>query len=123
MGINIPDKLTFKKREVINLTRLDGKVLDYWEKEFDNLNPVVNKNGDKFYTRIDIDLILRIKELLIEKKSNKEETKKLIYDEFNGIEKVDIQKKKIDKDKLGQLNIVKNGLKDILTILDKDDKK
>lgn len=122
MGLNIPDKLTFTKREVINLTRLDGKVLDYWEKEFDNLNPVINKNGEKFYTRMDIEVIIRIKELLIKKKSDKEEAKKLIYAEFNGIEKRDNQNSELGKDQRGQLNIVKNGLKDILTILDKDDK-
>ncbi len=122
MGINIPDKLTFTKREVINLTRLDGKVLDYWEKEFDNLNPVINKNGEKFYTRMDIEVIIRIKELLIKKKSDKEEAKKLIYTEFNGIEKRDNQNSELGKGQRGQLNIVKNGLKDILTILDKDDK-
>ena len=122
MTSQIPDKLTFKKREVINITRLDGKVLDYWEKEFDVISPVINRNGEKFFSRKDIEAIIRIKELLMVEKRSREDTKALLLEEFqNGI----VPEKKEDK-RGGRpspdLSSVKEGLKEILTLIDKDDK-
>ena len=38
--IKIPDKLTFRRKEVMQLAKLDGRVLDYWEKEFGAFAPV-----------------------------------------------------------------------------------
>ena len=122
MNTNIPDKLTFKKREVINITRLDGKVLEYWEKEFVILNPVENQNGDKYFSRKDIEVIIRIKELLMGEKKSKEETKAILLSEF---EAVQIPKEKFEKKITKQginLSSLKEGLKEILTLIDKNDK-
>ena len=44
----IPDKLTFKRKEVMQLSKLDGRVLDYWEKEFGAFAPVINQSGEKY---------------------------------------------------------------------------
>ncbi|MEN8222245.1 MAG: MerR family transcriptional regulator [Acidobacteriota bacterium] len=122
MNTNIPDKLTFKKREVINITRLDGKVLDYWEKEFNVINPVINRNGEKYFSRKDIEIIIRIKELLMGERKSKEETKSIIFSEFeNGqapVEKVEKSKAKPGK----SLSSLKEGLREILTLIDKNDK-
>ena len=122
MTANIPDKLTFTKREVVNITRLDGKVLDYWEKEFAMLNPVVNQNGDKFFSRKDIDIILRIKELLMGEKKSREEAKAALLHEFESppvqTGMIGGKKPKPDID----LSTVKEGLEEILTLIDKDDK-
>ncbi len=126
MNTNIPDKLTFKKREVINITRLDGKVLDYWEREFELINPVVNRSGEKYFSRKDIEIIIRIKELLIGERKGKEETKAILFSEFEKIhipkvkpeKSVKKQEKKSDK----KLKTIKKELKEILTLLDKDDK-
>ena len=122
MDTNIPDKLTFKKREVINITRLDGKVLDYWEKEFNVINPVVNRNGEKYFSRRDIEIIIRIKELLMGEKRSKEETKSIIVSEFEiGIATVEtVGKLKVKPVK--RLSSLKQGLKEILTLIDNNDK-
>ena len=122
MNTNIPDKLTFKKREVINITRLDGKVLDYWEKEFNVINPVINRNGEKYFSRKDIEIIIRIKDLLMGERKSKEETKSIIISEFEigtaPAEKVEKPKKK----SVLNLTSLKEGLKEILTLIDKNDK-
>ena len=122
MNTNIPDKLTFKKREVINITRLDGKVLDYWEKEFNVINPVINRNGEKYFSRKDIEIIIRIKDLLMGERKSKEETKSIIISEFEigtaPVEKVEKPKKKAGLN----LTSLKEGLKEILTLIDKNDK-
>ena len=122
MNTNIPDKLTFKKREVINITRLDGKVLDYWEKEFEILNPVVNKNGEKYFSRRDIEIIIRIKELLIGEKKSKEETKTSLLSEFEAVLVPEKRAGKKENKPALKLSSLKDGLREILTLIDKDDK-
>ena len=62
--IQIPEKLTFRRKEVIQLAKLDGKVLDYWESEFAVFSPVDSQSGERFYSRKDIEVILKIKEWL-----------------------------------------------------------
>ena len=123
MDNKIPDKLTFKRAEVIRITKLDGKVIDYWGREFGGIIPVVNKLGEKFYTRQDVELILKLKQLMIVEKMEKSRIKEIIG-EGGGmfIEKPvdkEVGNKKIGSDKLKNL---KNGLEEILTILKKNGK-
>lgn len=122
MDFQLPDKLTFKKKEVINITRLDGKVIDYWEKEFGGFSPVVNNIGEKFYTRRDLELLLKIKQLLIIEKMEKDQVKAVMKNEFQlqpgSVSGIPAREIKSDK-----LKSIKNQLKEILTILDKNDKR
>ena len=122
MDFKIPDKLTFKRKEVINITKLDGKVLDYWEEEFGGLAPVINNEGEKFYTKKDVELILTIKQLLVVEKKEKSEVKKIINRESMQVEVNEIHFKK-SKDNINKLGTIKSSLKEILTLLDKNDKK
>ena len=123
MDYKIPDKLTFKRAEVIRITKLDGKVIDYWEREFGGITPVVNKLGEKFYTRQDVELILKIKQLMIVEKMEKARIKKIIGEARGEFVREPVGKgvenKEIDSDKLKN---IKNGLEEILTILKKNGK-
>lgn len=123
MSIDIPDKLAFKKRDVVNITKLDGKVIDYWEREFEVFKPVVSKKGERFYSRKDLEIILRIKELLVVEKINKSRIKEILKEELPGIELSERTNEQNVKKDLSELENIKNGLKEILTLLDKDDKK
>jgi DNA-binding transcriptional MerR regulator len=60
----IPDKLFFSIGEVSELTGLKPYVLRYWESEFNLLKPEKDKGGQRRYRKKDIELILKIKELL-----------------------------------------------------------
>ena len=120
MALKIPDKLTFKRKEVTRLTRLDGRVIDYWEKEFGGLRPVVNKLGEKFYTKKDVEIILNIKQMLIGEKRSKEDIKKIINgDSAEPVEKKAVRAGKKENKNRDTLKLVRKGLHDILTILDK----
>jgi len=119
MDFKIPDKLTFKRKETINITSLDGKVLDYWEKEFGVINPVINKVGEKFYTRKDIEVILKIKQLLIVEKLEKSRIKKIIKNDYGNYNDNITDSTKLSADKL---KTIKTSLKEILTIIDKNGK-
>jgi DNA-binding transcriptional MerR regulator len=122
MEVKLPDKLTFKKREVIQLTKLDGRVLDFWESEFGGFVPVVNNLGEKFYTRRDVELILKIKRLLFEDKVEKTRIKEMLRTDTPP------PSPKVEAADNGdwwpqRRDLIKSRLKEILTLLDKRDKK
>jgi DNA-binding transcriptional MerR regulator len=60
----IPDKLYFKIGEVADLTGVRPHVLRYWEAEIGTIRPGKNRNQQRLYRRRDIELILRLKDLL-----------------------------------------------------------
>jgi DNA-binding transcriptional MerR regulator len=64
----IPDKLYFKIGEVSELLGVESYVLRYWETEFAVLAPKKSGTGHRLYRRKDVELLLRIKHLLYEKK-------------------------------------------------------
>ena len=64
----IPDKLYFKIGEVSELLGVEPYVLRYWETEFPGLSPKKSGTGHRLYRRKDVELLLRIKQLLYEKR-------------------------------------------------------
>lgn len=62
--VTIPEKLFFKIGEVCELVGVQAHVLRYWESEFSMLSPQKNKSGQRSYRRRDVEIALRIKQLL-----------------------------------------------------------
>jgi DNA-binding transcriptional MerR regulator len=60
----IPEKLFYKIGEVCQYTDTQPYVLRFWESEFPLLAPQKNRSGQRVYSREDIDLVFKIKELL-----------------------------------------------------------
>src|SRR5216684_9260711 len=60
----IPDKLYFRIGEVSRLCGLPSYVLRFWETEFPQLKPSKSGTGQRMYRRIDVESVLRIKNLL-----------------------------------------------------------
>lgn len=63
-AVVIPEKLYFKIGEVCDLVGVQAHVLRYWETEFPQLSPQKNRSGQRSYRRRDVEICLRIKELL-----------------------------------------------------------
>ncbi|OQY05052.1 MAG: hypothetical protein B6I22_08135 [Desulfobacteraceae bacterium 4572_123] len=64
----IPDKLYFKIGEVSEIAKVPTSVLRFWQTEFPRINPKRTSSGQRLYRRNDVELILKIKTLLYEKK-------------------------------------------------------
>jgi DNA-binding transcriptional MerR regulator len=64
----IPDKLYFKIGEVSELLTVEPYVLRYWETEFPLLAPKKSGTGHRLYRRKDVELLLRIKHLLYDRR-------------------------------------------------------
>ena len=62
--IEIPDKVFFRIGEVARITGVKPYVLRFWESEFKSLKPAKSGSGQRRYRRGDIEHVLRIKELL-----------------------------------------------------------
>jgi DNA-binding transcriptional MerR regulator len=63
-AVIIPEKIYFKIGEVCDLVGVQAHVLRYWETEFPMLSPQKNRSGQRSYRRRDVEIALRIKELL-----------------------------------------------------------
>ncbi len=63
---NIPDKMAFKIGEAADYVGVKQYVLRYWESEFDILQPKKSKNGQRMYSKRDVETALLIKKLLHE---------------------------------------------------------
>ncbi len=64
----LPDKLYFKIGEVGEIAELPTYVLRFWETEFARIKPKRTSSGQRLYSKNDVELILRIKHLLHDKK-------------------------------------------------------
>jgi DNA-binding transcriptional MerR regulator len=60
----VADDRLYKIGEVCRLADVQPYVLRYWETEFPSLAPNKSGGGQRLYTRREIDIILRIKQLL-----------------------------------------------------------
>ena len=60
----IPDRLYFKIGDVARICGVETYVLRFWETQFPQLKPNKSGTGQRLYRRRDVELALRIKELV-----------------------------------------------------------
>ena len=80
----IPEKLFFKIGEVCELAGVQAHVLRYWETEFPTLAPQKNRAGQRTYRRRDVEMALRIKQLLYDEQYTIAGAKKKLASELRG---------------------------------------
>jgi DNA-binding transcriptional MerR regulator len=78
----IPEKLFFRIGEVCELIKVQPHVLRYWETEFPMLAPQKNRAGQRVYRRKDVEMVMRIRDLLYEEKFTIAGAKKRLLDEI-----------------------------------------
>ena len=99
-------KLYYSIGEVSKLVGLKSYVLRYWETEFKQLTPPKNRAGNRTYRQKDINLILKIKDLLHGKKFTIEGARSVIASKTSN--------HSMDKNIIIQL---KNELQQILQVI------
>jgi DNA-binding transcriptional MerR regulator len=88
--VYIPEKLFFKIGEVCDITGVQAHVLRYWESEFPMLAPQKNRAGQRTYRKRDVEMALRIKELLYEDQYTIAGAKKKLVSEIRGASKLKV---------------------------------
>jgi DNA-binding transcriptional MerR regulator len=89
-AVAIPEKLFFKIGEVCELTGVQAHVLRYWESEFPMLAPQKNRAGQRTYRKRDVEMALRIKELLYDDQYTIAGAKKKLASELRGASKLKV---------------------------------
>ena len=135
MERKIPNKLFFKIGEVCEITDTQPYVLRYWESEFQALAPAKNSSGQRIYRRRDIETVLRIKQLLYDEGFTIAGAKKKLEAEFAAKsptpqsqaaasqELLEVAPPPVDEKALLTIRQVRDELREILTLLDRNDKK
>ena len=77
----IPDKLYFKIGEVSKLLAVEPYVLRYWETVFPSLAPKKSGTGHRLYRRKDVELLLRNKNLLYDKRYTIEGARQWLHEQ------------------------------------------
>lgn len=106
----IPDKLYFKIGEVAEIAGVETHVLRFWETEFRNLAPRKAKSGHRLYRRKDVETVMRIRELLYDKGFTIAGARRLLNGRRDDPDARDTAEETLRK--------VRNGLEEILTLLD-----
>jgi len=116
-----PKRELFKAADVCEVVQLQPYVLRSWEAEFPQIGQVPAGGGPRLYRRSDVELVLRIKQLVFEEGLTLSGARRRLEedgDKNNGaavlVEEV------VDARVREQLRNVKSGLKQILEMLSKD---
>ena len=80
----IPEKPHYRTSEVCQLTDTQPYVLRFWESEFPQLNPDRSRGGQAVYRRSDVDVVIRIKQLLYDEEYTIEGARKRLEQEMSG---------------------------------------
>lgn len=78
------DRMFYKIRDVAKILDVKTHVLRYWETEFPTLNPQKNKNGQRVYTKKDVEMAMEIKRLLHVEKYSIAGAKRLLLKKKKG---------------------------------------
>lgn len=100
----VPEKHFFSIGEVSEIAQLAPSVLRFWEKHFRQLSPRKSRGGHRRYQKKDLELILKIKDLLHNRKFTIQGAQKKISN--------------LDKQREIDPNLLKKELQELLEILD-----
>ena len=87
---DLPEKLYYSIREVAEYTGVKPQVLRYWEQEFPTLRPRKNRAGNRSFRPRDIQEVLTIKKLLYESGFKIDGARRILRDEPEKIEQLDL---------------------------------
>jgi DNA-binding transcriptional MerR regulator len=116
---DIPDKLYFKIGEVSDLLGVEPYVLRYWESEFPSLSPKKSGTGHRLYRRKDVELLLRIKHLLYDRRFTIEGARQSLQTETRKPQPSKSQTKRVQQELFAEDPIpgIRRELAEILAIL------
>jgi len=114
---DIPDKLYFRIGEVAGLLGVEPYVLRYWEGEFPTLSPKKSGTGHRLYRRKDVELLLKIKHLLYEKRFTIEGARQHLQSQSKAAKTTPISRHQADLFTPDPLAGIRSELASILQIL------
>ncbi len=112
---------TYKIGDVCKMADVQPYVLRYWETEFEQLAPGKSGGGQRMYTQDEIDIILRIKELLYSEGFTIAGAKKKLESETKNGKVVDepeeFSSPKVDAKRRDVISEAKKELRELLDLI------
>ena len=113
-------KIYYSISEVADLTDVRPHVLRYWESKFKMLKPKKNRAGNRMYRAKDIDLVLRIKDLLYDRRFTIAGARRRLLDERrSGDEQIELDFERRIAER-GVVMSLKKELEEILEVLSRN---
>jgi DNA-binding transcriptional MerR regulator len=112
----IPDKAFFKIGEASRLVGVKPYVLRYWETEFRSLRPQKTKSQQRLYRRSDVELLLKIRHLLYDKRYTIEGARSRLRGQGHDEEAVPVPPPAAPEIAPETLRKIKQGLQDLIRI-------
>ena len=109
-------KLVYRLEEICRLTRISPQTVEAWEKEFYFIHAGITASGDRIFRKKDLDIILRLKELLEKEGLTLAGAKRRIEEEFSLRTPVSLHPDRLKK----VLFQVREQLKDLASSLHSD---
>jgi DNA-binding transcriptional MerR regulator len=103
---------TYSKKDAGRLLKTKVHILRYWEKEVPLIQPSKDKQGHLRYSNRDIQIMLRLKYLINERRFTMEGARDQLYREMAGDPR--------SQDLMAQIAALRSGLLDLLALLAKD---
>jgi DNA-binding transcriptional MerR regulator len=120
--VEIPNRSLFRQPEVCEIAQVQSYVLRSWEAEFPDLGVAKTQGGPRVYRRADLELVLRLKHLLLVEGLTLAGAKRKIADERPAPAapaEVEALDELLGSDARERILQVKQGLRDLATILAK----
>ena len=117
----LPPQTYFTIGEVSRLTQVKPYVIRYWETQFGVLRPPRRDSGQRKFTKKEVDIILRIKDLLHDKRFTIAGAKRLLQQESRrGVAttlKLDVAETETASNPSDSLRSIRNDLDEALRLL------
>jgi DNA-binding transcriptional MerR regulator len=120
-NVAAPKRELFKAADVCDVVQLQPYVLRSWEAEFPQIGQVPVGGGPRLYRRADIELVLRIKQLVFEEGLTLSGARRRLEEDGDKNNGAAMLVGEVVGDRVrGQLRQVRSGLQSILEKLSKD---
>jgi len=117
-----PKRELFKAADVCEVVRVQPYVLRSWEAEFPQIGQVPAGGGPRLYRRSDVELVMRIKQLVFEEGLTLSGARRRLEEDNGERNGASVLVQEVVGDRVReQLRQVKSGLQSILTMLSADE--
>ncbi len=116
-----PKRELFKAADVCEVVQVQPYVLRSWEAEFPQIGQAPPGGGPRLYRRSDVELVLRIKQLILDEGLTLSGAKRRLEEDSGENNGAAVLVEEVVGDRVrDQLRQVKSGLRSILELLSKD---
>ena len=120
-GLRLPDRRYFRIGEVAELMGVKPHVLRYWETEFREIRPRKSRQGQRLYTRRDVEVVAAVRRLLYAERftiAGAREKLRAILDEGR-LDLFVAPKVSVEALDTARLELLREGLRGLLDLVDR----